>query len=185
GSRFGLEDFGRVGHWRIVVQDHGSGDAGVVRAARILIAARTSPAALDTDLDGVAEGLERSAVGTIPVLPDMDADGLPDGVEIAPRSVAFTIGGMSSVRTVRTNPIDFDTDDDGLPDGPELFPVDVRTPSMVSPSHGTSSHPQFPGTRTGTAFETSRNGTDCRCTDSSRILPTRTRTMKASRISTR
>src|SRR5439155_1256925 len=116
-------------HWRIVVRDHGSGDAGVVRAARILIAARTSPAALDTDLDGVADGLERSAVGTIPVLPDLDADGLPDGVEIAPRSVTFTIDGMSSVRTVRTNPIDFDTDDDGLPDGPELFPGDGRNPS--------------------------------------------------------
>src|SRR5204863_2559861 len=106
GSRFGLEDFGRVGHWRIVVRDHGSGDAGVVRAARILIAARTSPAALDTDLDGVADGLERSAVGTIPVLPDVDADGLLDGVEIAPRSVTFTIDRMSSVRTVLTNPID-------------------------------------------------------------------------------
>jgi len=129
GSRFGLEDFGRVGHWRIVVRDHGSGDAGVVRAARILIAARTSPAALDTDLDGVADGLEQSAVGTIPVLPDVDADGLPDGVEIAPRSVTFTIDGMSSVRTVRTNPIDSDTDDDGLPDGPELIPGDGRNPS--------------------------------------------------------
>src|SRR5256885_3984782 len=117
GSRFGLEDFGRVGHWRIVVRDHGSGDAGVVRAARILIAARTSPAALDTDLDGVADGLERSAMGTIPVLPDVDADGLLDGVEIAPHPVTFTIDGMSSVRTVRTNPIDFDTDDDRLPDG--------------------------------------------------------------------
>jgi len=129
GSRFGLEDFGRVGHWRIVVRDHGSGDAGVVRAARILIAARTSPAAPDTDLDGVADGLERSAVGTIPVLPDLDADGVPDGVEIAPHPVTFTIDGMSSVKTVRTNPIDFDTDDDGLPDGPELFPGDGRNPS--------------------------------------------------------
>src|SRR2546429_4126299 len=129
GSRFGLEDFGRVGHWRIVVRDHGSGDAGVVRAARILIAARTSPAALDTDLDGVADGLEQSAVGTIPVLPDLDADGLPDRVEIAPRSVTFTIDGMSSVRTVRTSLIDFDTDDDGLPDGPELFPGDGRNSS--------------------------------------------------------
>src|SRR6266550_2902964 len=119
GSRFGLEDFGGVGHWRIVVRDHGSGDAGVVRAVRILIAARTSPAALDTDLDGVADGLERSAVGTIPVLPDVDADDLLDGVEIPPRSVSFTIDGMSSVRTVRTSPIDFDTDDDGLPDGAE------------------------------------------------------------------
>src|SRR5439155_746291 len=106
-----------------------SGDAGVVRAARILIPAPTSPAAPDTDLDGVADGLERSAVGTIPVLPDLDADGVPDGVEIAPHPVTFTIDGMSSVKTVRTNPIDFDTDDDGLPDGPELFPGDGRNPS--------------------------------------------------------
>src|SRR5437867_3551438 len=135
GSRFGLEDFGRVGHWRIVVRDHGSGDVGVVRAARILIAARTSPAAPDTDLDGVADGLERSAVGTIPVLPDLDADGVPDGVEIAPHPVTFTIDGMSSVKTVRTNPIDFDTDDDGLPDGPELFPGDGRNPSDPDTDH--------------------------------------------------
>src|SRR5256885_2684892 len=129
GSGFGLEDFGRVGHWRIIVRDHGSGGAGVVRAAHIVTAARPPPAALDTDLDGVADGLERSAVGTIPVLPDLDADGLLDGVEIAPRSVSFTIDGMSSVKTVRTNVIDLDTDDDGLPDGPELFPGDGRNPS--------------------------------------------------------
>src|SRR5467141_2882176 len=129
GSRFGLEDLGRVGHWRIVVRDHGSGEAGVVRAARILIAARTSPATLDTDLDGVADGLERSAVGTIPVLPDLDADGLPDGLEIAPGSVSFRIDGVSSVRTVRTDPLDFDTDNDGLSDGAELVPGDGRSPS--------------------------------------------------------
>ncbi|TLZ54705.1 MAG: hypothetical protein E6K15_08915, partial [Methanobacteriota archaeon] len=129
GSQFGLADFAHLGHWRIIVRDHGTGDPGVVRSARILMAARSSPAASDTDLDGLADGLERSAVGTIPVLPDVDADGLSDGEELAAHQVTFTIDGIPSVRTVRTNSFDFDTDDDGLPDGPELVPGEGRSPS--------------------------------------------------------
>jgi hypothetical protein len=118
---FGASDFVHVGHWRIVVRDYGKGEPGIVRQARILVAARTSPAISDTDGDGLNDGLERS-FGTAPALPDTDADGLLDGAEVASRSVTFVIDGSSIARMIRTNPLVFDTDQDGLMDGLELFP---------------------------------------------------------------
>src|SRR5205823_2001085 len=119
GSRFGLEDFGRVGHWRIVVRDHGSGNSGVVRAARILIAARTSPAALDTDRDGLSDGAERLVHGSDPTLTDTDGDTLSDYREVTPRLLELAIDGLAESRRIVTSPSSVDTDGDGLRDEQE------------------------------------------------------------------
>jgi hypothetical protein len=125
---FGASDFVHVGHWRIVVRDHGKGEPGIVQQTRILVAARTSPAISDTDGDGLKDGLERS-FGTVPTLTDTDADGLLDGAEVTSRSVTFVVDGSSIARTIRTNPLVFDTDQDGLVDGMELFPGVGQSPS--------------------------------------------------------
>lgn len=132
GSTFGPADFLGVGRWQIILRDHGEGEGGVVHEARILVAARSSPALPDTDLDGLEDGLERSAHGTFPVLADVDADLLLDGEEVAWQDVAFVIDGIPSTRTIRTDPLDFDTDDDGLPDGLELNPGGDGSPSDPS-----------------------------------------------------
>src|SRR5437660_964558 len=129
GSTFTSADFTNVPEWRIVVRDFGAGQDGLVRVARLLLAARTSPANPDTDADALKDGAERSSTGTIPVLRDVDADLLTDGEEIAARAISFIVDGIPSVRTIRTNPLDFDTDRDGLPDGAELFPRDSQNPS--------------------------------------------------------
>ena len=128
-STFTSADFTNVPQWRIVVRDFGAGQDGLVRVARLLLAARTSPANPDTDADALKDGAERSSTGTIPVLRDVDADLLTDGEEIAARAISFIVDGIPSVRTIRTNPLDFDTDRDGLPDGAELFPRDSQNPS--------------------------------------------------------
>src|SRR6267378_3273912 len=118
---FGASDFVHVGHWRIVVRDHGKGEPGNVQQTRLLVAARTSPAISDTDGDGLSDGLERS-FATAPVLPDTDADGLLDAAEVASRSFTFVVDGSAIAKTIRTNPLVFDTDQDGLVDGMELLP---------------------------------------------------------------
>src|SRR5688572_8503222 len=100
GSTLKLTDFLNIGRWQIVVRDHGQGGAGVVEEARVLIAARTSPAIADTDGDGLLDGMERPLVGTVPVLPDVEADLLDDGMELAAREATFVIDGQPTTRTV-------------------------------------------------------------------------------------
>ncbi len=129
GSTFAAANFTNVPQWQVVVRDFGTGQEGDVRVARILLAARTSPANPDTDADGLKDGAERSSTGTVPVLRDVDADLLTDGTEITSRDIPFIVDGVASVRTIRTDPLDFDTDGDGLPDGAELLPGDPQNPS--------------------------------------------------------
>jgi len=129
GSTFAAANFTNVPQWQVVVRDFGTGQEGVVRGARILLAARTSPANPDTDADGLKDGAERSSTGTVPVLRDVDADLLTDGTEITSREIPFIVDGLASVRTIRTDPLDFDTDGDGLPDGAELLSGGSQDPS--------------------------------------------------------
>src|SRR5437773_1159079 len=129
GSTFAAANFTNVPQWQVVVRDFGTGQEGDVRGARILLAARTSPANPDTDADGLKDGTERSSTGTVPVLRDVDADLLTDGTEITSRDIPFIVDGVASVRTIRTDPLDFDTDGDGLPDGAELLPGGSQDPS--------------------------------------------------------
>ncbi|TMA03614.1 MAG: hypothetical protein E6J99_00105, partial [Methanobacteriota archaeon] len=129
GSTFAAANFTNVPQWQVVVRDFGTGQEGDVRVARILLAARTSPANPDTDADGLKDGTERSSTGTVPVLRDVDADLLTDGTEITSRDIPFIVDGVASVRTIRTDPLDFDTDGDGLPDGAELLPGGSQDPS--------------------------------------------------------
>src|SRR5437762_11856037 len=135
GSTFAAANFTNVPQWQVVGRDCGKGQEGDVRVARILLAARTSPANPDTDADGLKDGTERSSTGTVPVLRDVDADLLTDGTAITSREIPFIVDGVASVRTIRTDPLDFDTDGDGLPDGAELLPGDPRDPSDPTVPH--------------------------------------------------
>src|SRR5439155_1527642 len=112
GSTFAAANFTNVPQWQVVVRDFGKGQEGDVRVARILLAARTSPANPDTDADGLKDGTERSSTGTVPVLRDVDADLLTDGTEIT----SLEIDGILEVRSVTTSPASPDTDFDGLRD---------------------------------------------------------------------
>jgi hypothetical protein len=67
-------------------------------------ALRTDPELVDTDGDGVDDGVEFNDLGTDPTLPDTDADGLDDGGEVDAGS----------------DPLVADTDGDGLSDGEEV-----------------------------------------------------------------
>ncbi len=129
GTDANVADFAGIRTWRVVIRDHGEGDAGVVRAAAVLLAARTSPGSPDTDGDGLSDGAERLSRATSPVLPDFDADGLGDGLELQPRLIRFVIDGQGSDRVIQTDPADPDTDHDALPDGLELMPGDGLNPS--------------------------------------------------------
>ena len=129
GTDATVADFAGIRTWRLVIRDHGEGEAGVVRAAAVLLAARTSPGSPDTDGDGLSDGAERLSRATSPVLPDFDADGLGDGLELQPRLIRFVIDGQGSDRLIQTDPADPDTDHDGLPDGLELMPGDGLNPS--------------------------------------------------------
>src|SRR3989454_1269947 len=121
GTDLALEDLVGVRAWHVTVHNHGL-SPGLIRSAAVFVASRTSPANPDTDGDGLFDGLERSAIGTVPVFPDLDSDLILDGEEVASRIVRFTIDGTPIERTIRTDPFDFDTDDDGLLDGLELQP---------------------------------------------------------------
>jgi len=121
GTDLAFEDLVGVRTWHVTVHNHGL-SPGLVRSAAVFLASRTSPANPDTDGDGLFDGLERSAIGTVPVFPDLDSDLIADGEEVASRIVGFTIDGTLIERTIRTDPFDFDTDDDGLLDGLELQP---------------------------------------------------------------
>src|SRR2546428_325200 len=129
GTDATVADFAGIRTWRVVIRDHGEGDAGMVRAAAVLLAARTSPGSPDTDGDGLSDGAERLSRATSPVLPDFDADGLGDGLELQPRLIRFVIDGQGSDRVIQTDPADPDTDHDGLPDGLELIPGGGLNPS--------------------------------------------------------
>jgi len=129
GTDATVADFAGIRTWRVVIRDHGEGEAGVVRSAAVLLAARTSPGSPDTDRDGLSDGAERLSRATSPVLPDFDADGLGDGLEMQPRLIRFVIDGQGSDRVIQTDPADPDTDHDGLPDGLELIPGDGLNPS--------------------------------------------------------
>ena len=61
----------------------------------------TSPLAVDTDGDSLADGYEVTTTGTDPVKADTDDDGLSDGEELV----------------MGTDPVSADSDGDGLPDG--------------------------------------------------------------------
>ena len=63
----------------------------------------TNPLAVDSDADGLDDGLELS-LGMLPSCPDSDGDGLADGVEVS----------------IGTDPRSIDTDGDGLKDGWEV-----------------------------------------------------------------
>src|SRR5207249_1419497 len=135
GSTFAAANFTNVPQWQVVVRDFGTGREGVVRGARILLAARTSPANPDTDADGLKDGAERSSTGTVPVRRDVDADLLTDGTEITSREIPFMLDGLASVRSVTTSPASPDTDFDGLRDDLEWdglsqygFPTDPSDP---------------------------------------------------------
>src|SRR3989449_566719 len=126
GPDLALEDLVGVRAWQVTVYNHGL-SPGLIRSAGVFVASRTSPASPDTDGDGLSDGLERSAVGTVPVFPDLDSDLIADGEEVASRVVRFTIDGTPVERTIRTDPFDFDSDDDGLLDGLELRPGETAT----------------------------------------------------------
>lgn len=68
--------------------------------------------ALDSDGDGVPDGLETDVTKTDPLNPDSDGDGLNDGLE---------------VHTFKTNPLSSDSDDDGLSDGQEILTPGRKT----------------------------------------------------------
>ncbi len=120
GSDLTLEDFVGVRSWQVTVRNWGVG-GGVIRTGAVFLASRTSAQMTDTDHDGILDGAERSAIGTVPVLPDLDGDLRLDGDEITSRTFRFVIDGVAVDRTIRTDPFDFDTDNDGLLDGSELF----------------------------------------------------------------
>jgi len=128
GTDLALEDLVGVRAWQVTVYSHGL-SPGLIRSAGVFVASRTSPASPDTDGDGLSDGLERSAVGTVPVFPDLDSDLIADGEEVASRVVRFTIDGTPVERTIRTDPFDFDSDDDGLLDGLELRPGEAASPT--------------------------------------------------------
>ncbi|MBS1911046.1 MAG: hypothetical protein JST22_03590 [Bacteroidetes bacterium] len=67
---------------------------------------------LDSDGDGIPDGLELNVTHTDPFNPDTDGDGLSDGLE---------------VNTYKTNPLNPDTDGDGLSDGQEILTPGRRT----------------------------------------------------------
>src|SRR5256712_11252565 len=129
GTDATVADWAGLRAGRVVIGDHGGGEAGVVRSAAVLLAARTSPGSPDTDRDGLSDGAERLSRATSPVLPDFDADGLGDGLEMQPRLIRFVIDGQGSDRVIQTDPADPDTDHDGLPDGLELIPGGGLNPS--------------------------------------------------------
>ena len=108
--------------WEVLVRDHASGSAGLVRELVLSFALRSTPGMSDTDEDGVPDGVERSDGATLPVLADSDDDGLDDGTERAPQDVLLVIDGLAVRRTLHTDPFDPDSDDDGLRDAEELAP---------------------------------------------------------------
>jgi len=128
GTDLALEDLVGVRAWHVTVYNHGL-SPGLIRNGAVFVASRTSPASPDTDGDGLSDGLERSAIGTVPVFPDLDSDLISDGDEVASRTVRFTIDGTPIERTIRTDPFDFDSDDDGLLDGLELRPGEGMSPT--------------------------------------------------------
>src|SRR5438445_601836 len=119
GTDLAFEDLVGVRTWHVTVHNHGL-SPGLVRSAAVFLASRTSPANPDTDGDGLFDGLERSAIGTVPVFPDLDSDLIADGEEVASRIVGFTIDGFL------TDPSDPDTDRDGLSDHDEVFGLNRR-----------------------------------------------------------
>jgi outer membrane protein OmpA-like peptidoglycan-associated protein len=67
---------------------------------------KTDPYKADTDGDGINDGEEVTGYRTDPLKPDTDKDGLSDGDEVF---------------KYRTNPLQADTDNDGLSDGDEVL----------------------------------------------------------------
>lgn len=71
--------------------------------------AGTDPSLLDTDGDGLTDGIEILQIKSKPLTRDTDGDGLIDGVEDRNRNGKITAG--------ETSPINNDSDGDGLCDG--------------------------------------------------------------------
>lgn len=69
------------------------------------VAIGTDPAVVDSDADGLGDGVEISRYGTNPLVPDTDGDLLADGYEVVDS---------------RTHPLHTDSDRDGLSDGDEV-----------------------------------------------------------------
>jgi hypothetical protein len=97
-------------------------DDGGLRSFRGENALGTDPLNLDTDSDGLSDGVEThtgiwasaSDTGTNPLNPDSDTDGLKDGVETH-------TGVFVSTTNTGTNPLNSDTDGDGAGDWYEVY----------------------------------------------------------------
>jgi hypothetical protein len=106
-------------------------DDGGLRSFRGENALGTDPLNLDTDSDGLSDGVEThtgiwasaSDTGTNPLNPDSDTDGLKDGVETH-------TGVFVSTTNTGTNPLNSDTDGDGAGDWYEFTP---RSPIRSAP----------------------------------------------------
>lgn len=86
---------------------------------------------LDSDGDGIADGLETNVTETDPFNPDSDGDGLSDGMEVNtyksnPKGSDSDGDGLSDGQEIltpgrRTDPLRGDTDEDGISDGEEVL----------------------------------------------------------------
>jgi len=132
--RIEASDLPTVDRWEVLVRNHGSGSAGLVRELILSFALRSAPGEADTDGDGISDGVERADSLTLPILGDSDDDGLSDGMERSLQDVHLSIERLPVRRTFRTDPLDPDSDDDGLRDGEELYPETGVLPTDPSTS---------------------------------------------------
>src|SRR5207245_11034579 len=104
GTDLAFEDLVGVRTWHVTVHNHGL-SPGLVRSAAVFLASRTSPANPDTDGDGLFDGLQRSAIDTVPVFPDPHPDLTTHAEELTSRNLGYTLDGTASARPIRTGPL--------------------------------------------------------------------------------
>jgi len=98
---------------------------GSLTALALRLEERSDPTKVDTDGDGLGDGVEVLTYKTYPATVDSDGDGSRDDYEIASHTITYSVNGAVRSASVKTSPTNPDSDGDGLSDGEEYtFGVD-------------------------------------------------------------
>ena len=111
---------------------------GTLKALALRLEERSDPTKVDTDGDGLGDGVEVLTHKTYPATVDSDGDGARDDYEIAAHTISYSVNGAVRSASVKTSPTNPDSDGDGLADGEEYtFGVDrVVTNPVVADTDG-------------------------------------------------